>query len=271
MGSDLSFSDRLLVASHTAQAFVSAGGLLFGVGTVLLFGSISYAGIAVGFLLATALAFFVLNCFAATQHAGTALTGAALLALTALLILRSGRGHPPGKSAKRTTLSRSSKGLFLAVIAGLALGLSSFLTGNGLFGDLGVGAYGAVVLFSVAAFLSTIGLDLLLFNLPIEGSRLPAGAYFRLSGSQHARGMVTGLIWAIGLLSALLAGSVVTSPNVKLVTSFLPAVSFAVSLAWVVAGFRERSRSAPQAQFSVLRNGILILVGLVLYAFALSE
>src|SRR5579875_142197 len=59
MGSELAFSDRMLVAGRGAQVFVVAAGFIFNLGNMLLLASISILGIAGAFPLSIGLAIII--------------------------------------------------------------------------------------------------------------------------------------------------------------------------------------------------------------------
>ena len=59
LGSDLAFSDRLLVAGRASQAFVMGAGFLFNLGNMLLLAAVSLLGISGAFPIAIGLAVII--------------------------------------------------------------------------------------------------------------------------------------------------------------------------------------------------------------------
>src|SRR5579875_4114249 len=63
LGSDLAFSDRMLVAGRTAQAFLVGAGFIFNLGNMLLLAAVSMIGFASAFPLSIGLALVVTSLF----------------------------------------------------------------------------------------------------------------------------------------------------------------------------------------------------------------
>lgn len=63
LGSDLAFTDRMLVAGHAAQAFGAAAGCIFNLGNMLLLAAVSLLGMAGAFPLSIGIALIVASLF----------------------------------------------------------------------------------------------------------------------------------------------------------------------------------------------------------------
>jgi glucose uptake protein len=67
----------------------------------------------------------------------------------------------------------------------------------------GLGPYSIGLIIAVAALLSTLIFSVFFMNLPVQGSAIEIGAYFRGKPRQHFLGMAGGVIWFAGLLALL--------------------------------------------------------------------
>src|SRR5579875_2163923 len=75
LGSDLAFTDRMLVAGRGSQVFLIASGCLFNLGNMLLLSSVPLLGMSAAFPIAIAVVVAVLSCF--YFHSGNIATLAA--------------------------------------------------------------------------------------------------------------------------------------------------------------------------------------------------
>jgi glucose uptake protein len=92
LGSDLGFSDRLLVAGRTAQALALLAGAVFNLGNMLLLACVSLLGIASAFPLCIGIALIVSSCFDFRPPGMYYfLAGDILILITVFLELRAGR------------------------------------------------------------------------------------------------------------------------------------------------------------------------------------
>ena len=217
MGTGLSFSDRLLVASKTAQALVFLGGVALGLGALTLFSAVRLIGMTGACTLALSLAAVIE--IAITMRSGSlAIAGISLALLLAALLTgaKAARGTdspvPPRKHLRQPAPfvpRRSTKGIMLAIASGLFLGSSAQAALSGMSGDFGLGPYAGLLVLSAGAFLAATPFTLFLLNIKID---LPPGnlrTYFSRqaepagSRGQHRYGVLTGIIWAAGTLAYL--------------------------------------------------------------------
>ena len=217
LGSGLSFSDRLLVASKTAQALVFLGGGVLGLGALTLFAAVRLIGITAACTLALSLAGLIE--VAITLLSGSLFIGGISLALLIAALLagaKAARGIdspvPPPRHLRQPAPfvpRRSTKGMLLAIASGLFLGSSLATAFSGMSGDFGLGPYAGLLVLSLGAFLAATPFTLFLLNIKID---LPPGnlrTYFsRQAGpagsrGQHRYGVLTGIVWGAGTLAYL--------------------------------------------------------------------
>ncbi|HEX4749735.1 MAG TPA: hypothetical protein VH302_09355 [Bryobacteraceae bacterium] len=105
LGSDLPFSDRLLVAGKTNQVLAILSGAVFNLGNMLLLASVSLIGISVAFPLSIGVALIVSGCFHYRADNISYLVGGSVLALiTVVLELRAARLREAARPAQKPVL-----------------------------------------------------------------------------------------------------------------------------------------------------------------------
>jgi glucose uptake protein len=212
MGSELAFTDSLLVSGHRAQALVLAAGLIAGFANVALIASASLSGVAPAFVMTGAIGTLTFAWLSDLRHL-THLTIGTILALVSVVLVASvSRFRYPAappvrskKTAKAVNIAGSGAvGVILAILSGFALGAAAELARNGTTGELGVAPYAACVFLVLPALFATVAVTFFLFNFPLQGARLHASNYLGTRVTQHAVGLVAGSIWGTGALACLL-------------------------------------------------------------------
>lgn len=102
LGSDLAFTDRMLVAGHTAQAIMIGAGFIFNLGNMLLLAAAGLLGLAGAFPLSIGIALIVASCFG--FHSGNwvfLLSGVVLMGVAVLLDANACRARGQAKARAR--------------------------------------------------------------------------------------------------------------------------------------------------------------------------
>jgi glucose uptake protein len=275
LGSELSFNDRIAVAGLRSQAFALAAGFLFNLGNMLLVAAVSLAGMAIAFPVALSLAFLIGAYFQGVGSPMLFAAGAILLLVASALAAGAARVRStpkPGMTAQaaKTRRSRADKGIVIGVIAGVSIGLSSPLTASSLWGDLGLGAYAGLLMFSIGLAVSAVFFDLFFMSIGIEGGRVTFGTYRAGSFRQHGLGIAGGVLWAVGILASLLAQS---TPNAELPaqSTLILFVQGAVllNMAWGLLAWKEFSVAPKKAVTWIVTALICFGGALALMAFRL--
>jgi glucose uptake protein len=288
LGSDLSFSDNLLIASKRNMAYAVAAGVVFNLANMLLVAAISVAGLAVAFPVGIGLALVVgviWNYFLNPQGnpvfltIGVALVAGAIIvdAMAYAVHARSAKKAAPvvqnkAKAAQRKAAGGSFKGLLLSLASGLLMGsfypLVELGKGDGP-DSAGLGPYAVAFLFAVGVFASTFIFNLYFLNLPVEGEALSMFAYFGGNFKQHLLGIVGGLIWCTGAIANFVASSTPKSVQVG------PAVSYAigqgatmVSALWGLLVWKEFAGARSNVKLLLLLMLVLFIAGLILVSIA---
>jgi glucose uptake protein len=283
LGADMDFGDRIVVAGRTAQATAMLAGCLFNVGNMLLLSAVALLGIASAFPLSIGLAIAVGALFAFSMSNILYLVFGIVLMIVALFVntsaIRLRNPAPPAPGTKGTAknqisalLKRTKKGLIIAVIAGVALGLSFPALNRVLVGDFGLGPYAAVLLFCIGMAISTLILNFYFMNIAIEGGRLTFNDYLKGKPRQHFLGFAGGAIWALGALTALLP--LFTPPHLGVgpaLIFILPLISALVAIFWGVYKWKEFAAAPRKARLSLALTAAVFFCSLVLLGLGVAS
>jgi glucose uptake protein len=313
LGSDLGFSDRMLVAGRTAQGLALVAGAVFNLGNMLLLAAVSLLGITTAFPLSVGVALIVGSCFhlrsgnLAYLIAGIVVMMAAVLfevcsarlrdaaaaakkhsASTARVEspaaakepLAAGRVRAPETRTAKPTIRpaakpkarKSARGIIAAIISGIALGCFPLVLQNCVPGDLGLGAYAAMLLFGVGVLVSTLVYNFYFLNISIEGSPLTFGAYFKGGLRQHLLGFIGGVLCAGGILAALLAAGAPAAADVPPILNVVfPLVSVPLAFFFGAAVWKEFAGARSNVKTSLIAGIALFACSLGLLAFGFAH
>ncbi|MEM9143489.1 MAG: GRP family sugar transporter [Bacteroidota bacterium] len=185
------------------------GGILFNLANILLVASISLAGMSVAFPVGIGLALVIgviVNYLDQPIGNSTMLFGGVALIVLAILLNANAYRKLSAQQQKVPT-----KGLVLAVVAGLLMGLFYKYVANAMFPDFAdplpgkLSPYTAVFLFALGILASNLIFNTLLMRKPFEGAPVSFSDYFAGSGKSHFMGILGGVIWCIGMSFSILA------------------------------------------------------------------
>ena len=244
------------------------GGIIFNAANILLVAAIALAGMAVAFPVGIGLA---LVCGVLVNYLDNPLGDSSRLllgvGLVVVAILLNAFAY---RRAAAQAQQVSSRGLLLAVAAGLLMGFFYKYVAAAMFPDFTVpeagklSPYSAVFFFSGGVLLSNFFFNTLLMRRPFRGAPVSYADYFRGSGRSHLMGVLGGAIWCVGM-----AFSIIASGKAG------PAISYGlgqgatvVAAIWGIAIWKE-FKNAPRGTPLIL-NGMLVcyLAGLVLIVAA---
>ncbi len=199
------------IAQADSQYLGSAllGGVLFNAANILLVAAITLAGMSVAFPVGIGLALVIgviVNYIDSPVGNVWMLFGG--VALVALAILLNARAYKKLSDSQDKT---PGKGLLLAVIAGLLMGLFYKYVANSMFPDFAnpepgkLSPYTAVFVFSMGILVSNFVFNGLLMRKPVAGPPLTPADYFKGSSRDHIMGILGGVIWCIGMSLSILA------------------------------------------------------------------
>ncbi len=185
------------------------GGILFNLANILLVAAIALAGMSVAFPVGIGLALVIgviVNYLDQPIGNSTFLFGGVAFIVLAILLNANAYRKLSAQQQKVPT-----KGLVLAVVAGLLMGLFYKYVANSMFSDFTqpiagkLSPYTAVFLFSLGILVSNFLFNTVLMRKPFEGAPVSFKDYFTGTGKSHFMGVLGGIIWCIGMSFSILA------------------------------------------------------------------
>lgn len=193
------FLEDLSQASMENLGSAFLGGILFNAANILLVAAITIAGMSVAFPVGIGLALVigvVVNYLDIPVGNATMLFGGVALIVIAMLLNAS--------AYKKLSVSQDkvpTKGLVLAVIAGLLMGFFYKYVANSMFPDFTnpiegkLSPYSAVFIFALGILASNFIFNTLLMKKPFEGKPVSFKDYFAGSPKNHFMGFLGGAIY----------------------------------------------------------------------------
>jgi len=246
------------------------GGIVFNAANILLVAAIAIAGMAVAFPVGIGLALVigVVENYAVNPR-GNQLLLFGGVGLIVIAILLNAYAYRRMQSADKKT---SSKGLLLAVLAGVLMGFFYKFVAGSMFTDFNVpeagkvSPYTAVVIFSVGVLLSNVVFNTILMKKPFTGGPVAFSSYFKGGFKNHITGILGGAIWCLGMSFSIIASGKAG-----------PAISYGlgqgatvIAALWGIFIWKE-FRTAPKNTGVILNFMLLFYVvglGLLVYAGA---
>jgi glucose uptake protein len=274
-----SFGDDMRLAGKRQDLFGFLAGAIFNLGNMLLLGGISITGLAVAFpagmgfaMVVAALWNFALNPGGNTAFlfvGALVVFGAIVFDILAFKMWSAARlkaqAEATGKTRKRKTTSL--KGVFLSLGGGLLLGSFAPLIQLGREGENGLGPYSIGFVFAVGVLFSTFVYNLFFMNLPVQGSPVDIAQYFSAKVTQHALGLLGGIVWYAGMIASLIAARVEGAARVAAPVTY--ALGQGGIVIAVLCGFliwREYAGANTGVKIRLGLMLILLLAGIGLFA-----
>jgi glucose uptake protein len=194
------------------------GGVIFNLSNILLVAAIDVAGLAVAFPVGVglALALGVVTTYLSKPEGNTTMLAAGVAAVMIAIVLDAIAYKRLGGDRKA-----SSKGIVLAVVAGLLMGFFySFVARSmgkieGSVLEAGMlSPYTAIVLFSLGLLISNFLWNAILMVRPVPGEIVPPMSdYFSKGNARlHAIGILGGMIWNVGMSFNIIASTAAGAP-----------------------------------------------------------
>jgi glucose uptake protein len=273
LGTNLSFSDNLLITGKRQLALALAAGGVFNLANILLVAAISLTGLAVAFPVGIGLALVigvVWNYVLRPAGNPVLLFGGALLVVVAIVLdalAYRKHGQISGSAAK----GFSAKGLIISLVSGVLMGSFYPLVEMSTASEIGLGPYSVGVVFGVGVLLSTLVFNFYFMNLPVEGEPVALSDYFRGSARNHLLGLLGGAVWCIGAITNFVASSAQAQNEVQVG----PAVSYAlgqgatmISALWGLFVWKEFQGATAQVRTLLGVMMALFLAGLGMISVA---
>lgn len=277
-----SFLDDIRLAGKRQDFFGFMGGVVFNLGNMLLIGAMSVTGMSIAFptgigmsLVAGAIwSIFLGPAGSLTYRLGgvLALILAIIVNAVAWRIFAKARLLEIIKTGKTKSTKNivSSKGTVLAIAGGIFLGSFVPLIQLGRESEIGLGPYSLGFVFTAGMLVSTFVFNLFFMNLPVEGKPVEIVDYFRAKAKTHGRGMLGGMLWAIGAVASFVVTRADGLGAVK------PGLAYAVTQGsvvlaalWGVAYWKELSAVDAKVSSQILLMMLFLMLGVALLAAAL--
>lgn len=204
LGSDMTFGDRLLVAGLTAKAWTALGGACLALGNYLFLAGLSLknkAAPVISVVATLALSFS----WVYSAKGGTTLLPILILCAVVIGVIGFALSAAATQNSKTKALAKS-KAICLA--GSIFLGGFYPAVRKGLYTDIGVGPYGALIIGAITILAFSLFLSVYFFNLPVNGSPVGLRVYRASSMAQHLRGWLGGVLYGLALFCFLLGISV---------------------------------------------------------------
>jgi glucose uptake protein len=291
-GSDLGFSEHMMLSSRTSQAVIFAAGCVFALGNMLLLCGSALMGLSFAYAITTASALLALSAFEFTGiralFLGVAIGAAVLSIIFQAMGAKSSEATLPGvslpimvrksasgrtlKPKRDTGLPNSTKGIMVTLLGGLALGGIVVPFHNAVFGQFGLGAFAGLVFFFGGVLTATIFLNLFFMNVSIHGGGYSLASYFSGGFGRHLLGIIGGAFCAAGILFLLIIDGF--PPDAQIDTLWLAAAALGASLLAIALGlskWHELSQSPGSAARSLIIGSLLLVVAIGGFAMALEQ
>ena len=262
------FLEDLAQASSENLGSAFLGGILFNAANILLVAAITIAGMSVAFPVGIGLALVigvVVNYLDIPVGNPTMLFGGVGLIVIAMLL--------NANAYKKLSVSQDkvpTKGLVLAIIAGLLMGFFYKYVANSMFPEFTnpidgkLSPYTAVFIFAIGILASNFIFNTLLMKKPFEGEAVSFKDYFAGGSKNHLMGFLGGAIWCVGMSFSILASDKAG-----------PAISYGlgqgatvVAALWGIFVWKE-FKGAPKGVPTLLNIMLLVyIIGLTLIVMA---
>jgi len=270
------FLEDLVQANGKSILYALSGGIVWNLGTLLLTAAMAVAGMAVGFPLGGGLAWIlgiIFNYILVVADKGQPEGNVTLLFIgVAVIVLAIVFNTLAYKKLASEQKKKSSKGIILAVCAGLAITFFYGLVVKSLDNTFVAGGTGnltpftGVFFFTIGAVISTPIFNLFAMRHPVQGEPVYMKEYFHGNFKTHLTGVIGGIIWMSGMVVSFMAAGATN-----------PAISYALSngaplvaMFWGVFIWKE-FQGAPKGTNKLLAAMfILFIIGLALITISNS-
>jgi glucose uptake protein len=267
-----SLIDDLAQGSLNCFEWAIAGGIVFNLANILFTSAIHVAGMAVAFPIGIGIALVegvVINYIA--QPKGNPMlifTGVGLITLAIILDALAYRNQQGLESDKAVLV----KGVSLALVGGILMGLFYYLVQNSLSADYvhldpgKFGPYAAVLVFSAGSFVSNLLFNSYLMSHPFKDAKVRYSDYFKTGTLKyHLIGVLGGLINCTGTTSNFVASKTAS-----------PAIAYGlgqggtmIAAIWGVFIWKEFKGASKGTVAMITAMFVFFLTGLVLLVTAM--
>jgi glucose uptake protein len=191
----------------SSMLYALLAGIVLNCGNVLLTAALSLVGMAVAFPIALGLSIVVstILSYLISPKGNPVFLFAGVIGVLIAVVFSS----LAYRAREVQSAVPSQKGFLLSIASGILFCGFGPLVTKAFASPSPVGPYGAAVLFTAGAFLSTFPLMGYFMRHPVQGAPLRMSQFWRSSPKEHAAGLFGGLIWGSGTVLTFAAANYV--------------------------------------------------------------
>jgi glucose uptake protein len=253
---------NLIAADGEAWLYAGLAGIIWNAGNVLLVAGVSLVGLAVAFPVSIGLALVVgvIGSYLIAPKGDPVLlyTGVALVLVAVILNSLAYRAA----AAKRSRASRG--GLWMCLFSGILFSGFGPLLAKAYSTPRPLSPYGAEILFTLGALLSTLPVMGYFMRRPVEGPPVTAAHYFKGTWGEHAAGLLGGFVWGLGATFTFVPMAMVGTALAYAIGQSNPLVA----AVWGVFVWREFQGAPRKSKVMLALMFALYILGLLLLALS---
>lgn len=259
-----SFITNLRAADPSNLAHALVAGVIFNIANLLLVAGIDIAGLAIAFPIAIGIAVVegvVLSY--ALQPKGNALYLAAGVSLAVAAIICDALAYNSRRAAGQGG-GASRKGILINVVSGLLMGAFAPFVTRAMTTGHPLTPYSVASLFCVGAFICCFFVNVYFMRRPLVGEPVSFSGFWTASGSNHALGVVGGVIWGLGTTFNFVAANKLGVPISYAIGQSAPMIA----ALWGVFAWKEFTGAGRKAWGYLTLMFVLYVVAVTVIAMA---
>ena len=200
-----SFLNNVHSADSSNIISTLVGGAIFNLANLLLVAAIDMAGLAIAFPVSIGIALVVgvILSFALQPKGNAGLLAAGVICALIAVVL-DGKAYGSLASTGRTV---SRKSIVTCIVSGVLMGLWAPFVAHAMTKGNTLGPYSVAVFLTLGALLSCLIWNVYFMKKPLVGEPVNFAEYFRGPLSDHALGLLGGVIWGTGMVFNLVAAN----------------------------------------------------------------
>jgi len=253
------FLKNLLVADRDALLYACVAGALWNIGNVLLVAGVASVGLAVAFPVSIGMALVVgvIGSYLVAPRGNPALLFAGVALVCSAVIINS-LAHRSAAAAKPEV---SKSGLWVCFASGVFFSGFGPLLAKALTSPKPLAPYGANVLFTFGALVTTVPVMSYFMRHPFSGEPVSLADYRRGTSGEHAAGLLGGFVWGLGTTFTFVPMTMVGTALAYAIGQSNPLVAalWGVFIWHEFRGAPRRSKGLLAAMFVLYVAGLLCL------------
>jgi glucose uptake protein len=258
------FVTNLAAADSSNLIYALVAGFIFNVANLLLVAGIDIAGLAIAFPISIGIAVVegVLLSYI-LQPKGNLLYLVAGVGLAIAAIICDALAYASlGGSARRHGASR--KGIVVNVVSGLLMGAFAPFVTKAMTAGHALTPYSVASLFCLGAFVCCFIVNIYFMRRPLVGDPVDFSGFWSASGSNHALGVLGGIVWGLGTSFNFVAASKLGVPISYAIGQSAPMIA----ALWGVLVWKEFAGASRKAWVYLALMFVLYVAAVTVIALA---